>query len=105
MIKGNAAQGGPGDVRRFVVSLWCAELGVPDVGDTDDFFALGGHSLAALNVLTDVEDAFQVELDLRTVFEHPTLSDFVSMLASLAGVTPAEPESARAVATVSGSAA
>jgi acyl carrier protein len=104
MIKNTADQGGPGDIRRFVVSLWCAELGVPDVGDTDDFFALGGHSLAALNVLTDVEDAFQVELGTQAVVEHPTLSDFISMLASLVGVTYATPETACAAASVSGSA-
>lgn len=103
MNKNTTGPGGPGDIRRFVVSLWCAELGVPDVGDTDDFFALGGHSLAALNVLTDVEDAFQIELGTRAVVEHPTLSDFTSMLASLVGVTPATPESARTAA--SGSAA
>jgi acyl carrier protein len=105
MNKNTAGQGGAGEMRRFVVSLWCAELGVPDVDDTDDFFALGGHSLAALNVLTDVEDAFQVELGTRAVVEHPTLSDFISMLASLVGVTPVTPESARAVTSASGSAA
>ncbi|MFJ4791177.1 phosphopantetheine-binding protein [Streptomyces sp. NPDC088794] len=103
MNEDTAGRAGPGELRRFVVSLWCAELGVPDVGDTDDFFALGGHSLAALNVLTDVEDAYQVELDTRAVVEHPTLSDFISMLASLIGVAPATPDGARTAA--SGSAA
>ncbi|MFJ6084455.1 phosphopantetheine-binding protein [Streptomyces sp. NPDC092369] len=103
MNEDTAGQAGPGELRRFVVTLWCAELGVPDVGDTDDFFALGGHSLAALNVLTDVEDAYQVELDTRAVVEHPTLSDFISMLASLIGVAPATPDDVRAAA--SGSAA
>ncbi|MGX2997540.1 acyl carrier protein [Streptomyces sp. JNUCC 64] len=92
----NPAGPAAADLRRFVVALWCAELGVPEVADEDDFFALGGHSLAALNVLSDVEDAYQIELGNRAVAEHPTLADFVTLLGSLTGLGPA-PSGAAAV--------
>jgi enterobactin synthetase component F len=47
-------------------------LGAGAVGPEDDFFALGGDSLRVLGLLGSVEEAFGVELDLRTVFAAPT---------------------------------
>ncbi|MFD9906168.1 acyl carrier protein [Streptomyces sp. NPDC059063] len=71
-------------VRDVVAPLWCEALNVPEVADEDDFFALGGHSLAALHVLAAVEDAYQVELGgLRDIWENPTLGAFVAAVAAL----------------------
>jgi acyl carrier protein len=55
-----------------VVSVWEAVLGVAHVGIDDDFFALGGHSLAAAQIAARLHDAFHVDVPVGAVFEFPT---------------------------------
>ena len=48
------------------------------VGARDDFFARGGHSLLALQVLARMHSAFGVEVAPRTLFDRPTVADLAA---------------------------
>ncbi|MCD9904113.1 phosphopantetheine-binding protein [Streptomyces sp. MT29] len=61
-------------VEEAVAAIWAEALGVDRVGAEDDFFALGGHSLLATRVLARLREAFAVELPLRRLFEHTTVT-------------------------------
>jgi phthiocerol/phenolphthiocerol synthesis type-I polyketide synthase E len=67
---------------RAVAAIWQEVLGIDEVGLNDDFFALGGHSLAAVQIGTKVQNRFGVELDLRRFFEAPTVANTVTLLSA-----------------------
>ncbi len=56
-----------------IAAIWAEVLGLEQVGATDDFFALGGHSLLLPQVLHRLRNAFQVEVPLRALFDEPTV--------------------------------
>jgi amino acid adenylation domain-containing protein/non-ribosomal peptide synthase protein (TIGR01720 family) len=73
----------PGDsLTAQLASIWSEVLGVGEIGLDEDFFALGGHSLLATQVISRVRAAFQVELPLRSLFEHSTVERLGSCLAA-----------------------
>jgi len=61
-------------VQELVAGIWCRCLGVEEVGPDQDFFELGGHSLLATQVVSRLRAAFDIDLPLRAVFEHPTVA-------------------------------
>src|SRR5450755_4344775 len=69
------------DAEEGVAAIWRELLGVDRVGVDDDFFALGGHSLAAVQVGTKIQRKFGVEFDLRDFFERPTVAGTAALLA------------------------
>ncbi|HEY1352294.1 MAG TPA: amino acid adenylation domain-containing protein [Ktedonobacteraceae bacterium] len=44
------------------------------VGMRDNFFALGGHSLSGVQIISRLRHTFQVDLPLRSLFETPTIT-------------------------------
>ena len=62
------------ETEQALARIWATSLGVERVGAEDNFFELGGHSLSAMQLLSRIRDAFQVDLPLRTVFDAPTVA-------------------------------
>ncbi|HEX2189490.1 MAG TPA: amino acid adenylation domain-containing protein, partial [Longimicrobiaceae bacterium] len=67
----------------ILAGIWGRSLGVERVGADADYFALGGHSLAATVMVSRVRDALGVELPLRAVFEAPVLRDLAARIDAL----------------------
>ncbi len=63
-----------------LVGIWAEVLGVDQIGIYDNFFDLGGHSLAATQVISRVISTFQLELPLRALFESPTVADMAVVI-------------------------
>ncbi len=61
-------------VEKELSGIWAEVLALERVGILDDFFDLGGHSLAATRVISQVFKYFQFEIPLRSLFELPTVA-------------------------------
>ena len=95
-VEGSVAYRSPGDgVGSAVAELWSDLLGVPRVGLDDDFFALGGHSLLATRLVSRLGSVVGVELGVREVFEHPTLSGLVGRIEAHRGTAGTVPSVGR----------
>ncbi|MBF6170939.1 non-ribosomal peptide synthetase [Nocardia blacklockiae] len=70
-----------GPIERLVAAAYAEVLGVPRVGLDDDFFGLGGNSLAATRVTARLSAALRTSIGVRLIFEAPT----VEALATLVG--------------------
>jgi amino acid adenylation domain-containing protein len=62
-------------VEKFVAEIWSREMGVREVGRSDNFFRLGGHSLLAARVLSEMREKLGLEMPLRAMFEAVDLAD------------------------------
>ncbi|MFF5970818.1 non-ribosomal peptide synthetase [Streptomyces sp. NPDC012769] len=84
---------GAGGVDEQVAEVWRTVLGVPGVRPTDDFLALGGHSLAALRVVHLLRRKLNVELQLRHLLDAADLAEFTAAVrrATAAGPAAARP--------------
>ncbi|GAA2553672.1 hypothetical protein GCM10010435_25080 [Winogradskya consettensis] len=61
-------------VESALADLWSEVLKVDRVGVHDDFFELGGYSLAATRIAALVGEVFGVDIPLRAVFDAPTVA-------------------------------
>ncbi|MEV1179173.1 amino acid adenylation domain-containing protein, partial [Nonomuraea sp. NPDC049784] len=75
---GSAAPRTPAE--EVLAGIWAQVLDVAEVGVTDNFFDLGGHSLTAIKVISRVRAAFQSELPLAELFDHPTVRELAAVL-------------------------
>src|SRR5271165_6058488 len=57
-------------------AIWSKLLAIDKVGRNDNFFALGGHSLMAVQVIARVRQTLRIEMPLRAMFDAPTLAGF-----------------------------
>ncbi|MEI7789940.1 MAG: phosphopantetheine-binding protein [Alphaproteobacteria bacterium] len=69
-----------------IAAIWAKALGVKTVAPDDNFFALGGHSLLGVKLLSEIQakTGLEEELRLSDLLEFPTLGEFTAHLESLA---------------------
>jgi pimeloyl-ACP methyl ester carboxylesterase len=66
---------------RLIANIWQEVLGVERVGETDNFFALGGDSLSSLKVMARMRSLPDVKLDfkLRDLIQRPTIAGLLGL--------------------------
>jgi amino acid adenylation domain-containing protein len=67
-------------VEKVLVKLWADTMGIEDVGIHDDFSELGGDSLLAAQIVSEVNGIFSLKQPLRTLFQAPTVAKLVEFI-------------------------
>src|SRR6185312_4515242 len=84
------------ETERRLAAIWGDLLGIDRVGAHDSFFALGGHSLLGLQLVSRLQAGFGVELPLRTLFGAPTVAALAAEVEQRQGETEGVPPLVRA---------
>ena len=88
----------PDPLLDFVSSVWAERLGLASVGPDEDFFALGGTSLGAIQILNAIESVLEVRLPMTAFAKNRTPRALAAEVAALLADhrKAAEPSSAGA---------
>jgi hypothetical protein len=61
-------------IEETLTRVWTEILHVKRVGIHDNFFALGGHSVLAMQVLAQVQQIYKVIVPIMQIFNEPTIA-------------------------------
>ncbi|MEU8196214.1 amino acid adenylation domain-containing protein [Microbispora amethystogenes] len=61
-------------IEETVADVWSELLQLERVGAHDDFFLLGGDSLMAMRAVVHLRRAFELDLPIRLIFDHPSVA-------------------------------
>lgn len=78
------------ETEKSLAALWSELLQVENIGVEDDFFDLGGKSLTAMRMVARIRDELGVDVQLRSLFEHPTVAGLAELVDGLAWTRSAE---------------
>jgi amino acid adenylation domain-containing protein len=77
------------DVERQLHAIWAEVLGHSDFGITDNFFAVGGHSLAAARLVSRLAQTIGSAPALAALFHNPTIAGLVQLMqGAVSGLSP-----------------
>lgn len=72
-------------IAAVLAGIWREALNVPGVSRTDDFFDLGGNSLQAIQIVSRVGDALELELSVECVERFSSFGAFCDFVMTTVG--------------------
>lgn len=76
------------DLERQLHALWAEVLGHRDFGITDNFWLVGGHSLAAAGLVIRIEREFGRAIPVEAIFRCPTIREQANRLLKPSAQSP-----------------
>ena len=71
------------EIEHQIADIWAQVMNLDRVGIYDNFFELGGYSLLAIQVIARLRQTLQIEIDLSSLFELPTVADLANRVENL----------------------
>jgi aspartate racemase len=73
------------EVEQALLEMFRSVLGIESASLDDDFFAIGGHSLAAARLFAKIEERFGAKLPLATMFKAPSIRQLAALVRDQSG--------------------
>ncbi|OLU26329.1 non-ribosomal peptide synthetase [Pseudomonas sp. PA15(2017)] len=70
-------------IEQRITALWCETLKCQRVDPEAHFFALGGNSIQAVQLIAELRDELGLDIQLGTLYEAPTLARFLAAVTEL----------------------
>jgi len=70
------------DLQKTIADIWQSTLGIHDIGMSDNFFDLGGHSLLVIEVLGKLREVIEKPIKMTDMFRFPTIAQLSDFLAA-----------------------
>lgn len=83
-----------------LAAIWVEVLGLDQVGIHDHFLELGGHSLQAAQIITQIIHTFRIDLPVRSLFEAPTIAAMALLITQYQTQQAGSEEMARMLAEI-----
>jgi acyl carrier protein len=68
------------NLQEVVLNVWTGILGTEKIGIEDDFFELGGDSVLATQIISQLRDMFRMDLPPIVMFEAPTIEKLANYM-------------------------
>lgn len=70
------------EIEKQLVQIWSITLKQQKIGIHDNFFDLGGHSLLAMTLLNNIQEFFEQQIPLSTLFQNPTIAQLAQEISN-----------------------
>lgn len=77
------------DIEACIRDIWQDKIGVAPLGVHDDFFELNGHSLMAVQIITEIKRKLKVSLPTGSIYDNSTIAQLAENLAARLPKSPA----------------
>ncbi|MEP5761237.1 MAG: phosphopantetheine-binding protein, partial [Litoreibacter sp.] len=69
-----------GETEETLAEIWQDALGRGSIGRHQNFFAIGGHSLLAIRIMTTVSAILEEDVPVRVLFSNPSIAELASYI-------------------------
>lgn len=78
--QGTEYAGPRNELEERIAGIWEDIFGLEQIGINDNFFALGGHSLKAMQAVNRIRQELNLDLELHQIFQNPTVAGLARVL-------------------------
>lgn len=70
------------ETEKIITDIWIKVLECQQISSTDNFFDVGGNSLRAMVVMSDIKDSFGIDISVKEFFDRPFIGQLAQLIES-----------------------
>ena len=70
-----------------ITEIWKRLLQKEEIGQDDNFFAMGGNSMTAMQLAVEIEKKYDIDLELQDLFDNQTINQLAALIEKKKGIS------------------